>query len=337
MSSTTTGHTAASSEAASSTATSGKVVTLAELSAAETGAVVARLPGAVVLAHGPDAAPFLHGQVANDVTGLPVGGVNQSLSLNHKGHAVAEGSVLRRAKDEVLLAIDDDGAAWVVESLKSHIIFDQVALEEQPDSAILTVQGVKAAEVLPEAPEPGAFKAVEVSGVPVVVLPRRRSAAGGFDLLVDAGSTQAVMAALEAAGALQVGAHVIDALRVRALVPTAGGEGGYGVLPQEAGLEGSLSYRKGCYLGQEIMARIEARGNLRRSLVRLELASQPGSVRQITREGRTVGVLGSSVLIESADGAAPVVEALAVLRNDLPDDAQLEVDGVAVCRLYNLP
>lgn len=316
-------------------AVTSELVPQAALSAAADGAVVATLPGTVVRAYGPDAAPFLHGQLANDVTGLSVGSVNQSLALNHKGHAMAQCSVLRRAKDEALLVVDDAGAPWLVDSLESHIIFDQVTLEQLPELRLLTLQGAAAAGLLPAAPPPGGFVEVEVAGAQVVAYQRRRSALGGFDLLVGQASVPAVLAALVAAGAVEVGVEVVDALRVRGMVPTAAGEGGDGVLPQEAGLESALSYRKGCYLGQEIMARIEARGNLRRSLARLELQGEVGAERQIRLEGRVVGRLGSVVMLENPAGGEPLTEALAVLRNDLPEGAQLQVGDAAVCRAYN--
>ncbi len=319
----------------SGTLAAGRVVTQAELAAAATGAVVALLPCTAVLAQGPDAAAFLHGQLANDVTGLPVGGVNQSLSLNHKGHAVAEGSVLRTGKNEVRLALEGEAADRVLAGLREHIIFDQVTLELEPRTARVTLQGASAAKLLPLVPGKGEFASGTLGGAGVLAFARRRSAPGGFDLLVDADDVPVVLAELEHRGALVVDAAVIDALRVRALVPTAAGEGGDGVLPQEAGLEGSLSYRKGCYLGQEIMARIEARGNVRRSLVRLRLAAPVPSGSAVLHGGRSVGRVGSVVSIEGPPGPAPVVEALAVLRSDLPEDAQLEADGVAVCRYGN--
>lgn len=322
-------------DSSSISAVAGRVVRLEDLAAAAAGAVVARLPVMVVLAHGPDAAPFLHGQLANDVSGLQVGAVNLSLSLNHRGHAMAEGAVLRQAKTEVLLALDGEAHDPVLDSLRSHVIFDQVELEAQPGRALLTVQGAGAGALMPQAPEEGTFVATKLAGASVLVYRRRRSGPGGYDLLVDAADLAAVEAALAGAGARLVGAEVIDALRVQALLPTAAGEGGDGVLPQEAGLEGSLSYRKGCYLGQEIMARIEARGNLRRSLARLQLESAAVTAREVKLDGRTVGLLGTVVAVEDPDGGAPLVEALAVLRNDLPPEAQLEAGSVAVCRRYN--
>lgn len=306
------------------------VVTHALLQEARTGAVLARLPAGVIRAAGPDAAAFVHGQLANDVTGLKVGGVNQSLSLNHRGHALAEASVLRTGKDELLVVVDDGRAQLVFEGLDSHIIFDQVELEWRPQLALLTLQGAGAAGLLPLTPDEGKYTTLELAGAPVTLYPRRRSEQGGFDLLVEADDVPGVVQQLAAAGAVEVSGGVIDALRVLGAVPTAAGEAGGGVLPQEAGLEGSLSYRKGCYLGQEIMARIEARGNLRRSLARLVLSGAPefqGDDRPITLEGRTVGRLGSTVQLEGMAGAPSTFMALAVLRNDLPADAQLQVGG----------
>ncbi len=143
--------------------------------------------------------------------------------------------------------------------------------------------------------------------------------------LADEGSDEladALVAVLLAAGAVEVGVEQLDAARVVAGVPSAGGEGGDGVLPQEAGLTSLISYRKGCYLGQEIMARIEARGTMRRGLRRLSLAQQPDGDRDIKADGRLVGKLGTAVRDEAGTWTA-----LAVLRLDLTADTVLEVAG----------
>ena len=151
-----------------------------------------------------------------------------------------------------------------------------------------------------------------------------------------------------AAGALEVTAAAIDAARVAAGVTTAGRDGGAGVLPQEADLTDALSYRKGCYLGQEVMARIEARGSLKRGLATLEFVPLPGDevdggadqpavteaggaesaplraapLRAIELNGRAVGVLGTTALMP--DGR---VRALAVVRQDLEDGTVVTAGG----------
>src|SRR5690606_32683179 len=168
-------------------------------------------------------------------------------------------------------------------------------------------------------------------GVQVVVYPRRRSGAGGFDIVLYAADQKvattarlasSVLGELAAAGALHVPNRAIDAARVAAGVSTAGGEGGEGVLPQEAGLTSALSYRKGCYLGQEVMARIEARGNLKRGLVTVEVRGDGAATwvartpeeRVIELDGRSVGRLGTTAVMP--DGR---VVALAVMRRDLDE------------------
>lgn len=333
-----------------------KPVPLAHLRVAGEGAVAAKINTVVIGAAGPDAAAFLHGQLANDVTGLPVGGVNVSLHLNHKGHAVADGTVVRRDKNDLLYVVEDpvrghdarpgvqvlghaeppqpvaqSPAEWVFESLSSHIIFDDVELSRL-DLAVITLQGMGAAAFLTEVPEPGKIVAQPVSGFSALAYARSRCEYGGFDLLVTAADSAAVLAGLIAAGAVEVDQATLNALRVIGGIPTAAGEGGEGVLPQEAELEFALSYRKGCYLGQEIMARIEARGNLRRSLRRLELSAvpTPGSARELLQGNRTVGLLGTVAAIPANDGASagPSVQALAVARSDLPVGAKLLVGDV---------
>lgn len=276
---------------------------------------------------GPDSAPFLHGQVANDVSGLPSGGASHTLLLNHKGHAMAEATALRRGVGELLLVVDDGRGAWAMETLERHIIFDEVELGRAESLLILTLQGPSAAGLLPTPVQEQRFRTFELHGANVTAYPRRRSDAGGYDLLVAADELEPLLAGLLAAGAVAVGEDALDAVRVQGLIASAAFEGGDGVLPQEAGLESALSYRKGCYLGQEIMARIEARGNLRRGLQRLSLAAVPNvsepKLRTITADGRRVGLLGTVAHLGGE------VRALAVLRNDLDSSAELEVAGVA--------
>ena len=320
-------------------------LTAAALAAAIDGPpFVARLPGSAVLAlTGSDARGFLHGQLANDVNGLAEGRVGRSLLLNHKGHALAETAVARTA-DRLLCVVDDTKLAWVKDTLERHIVFDDVKLAELP-AAVVTLQGARAAEALEAAglptPQGDTLELLDERwGEASLVYRTRRSKAGGFDvvLLADEGAAElanAALAALAAAGAIEVGAEQLDAARVAAGVPSAGGEGGDGVLPQEACLTELLSYRKGCYLGQEIMARIEARGTLRRGLALLELEGLPtasgegdADARKITLDGRSVGLLGTTARLP--DGT---VRALGVLRSDLPEDARLSVGGVAGRRL----
>lgn len=303
--------------------------------------MVGVIAGATVMAvTGPDAAAFLHGQLANDVSGLLVGAARRSLYLNHKGHALAEVMVLRRGRAAFELVEEGGAVEWVRAELERHVVFDDVILGRPDEAALVTVQGEGAARPVTGVlgAEPGSDGGVTTLEVPglgsVSAWARRRSVAGGFDLLAASGAERALLDALIAAGAAPASAGEIDLMRVRAGIALAPHDAGEGVLPQEAGLEEALSYRKGCYLGQEIMARVEARGNLRRVLVRVRLAADPrtpgdrdGEWRELRSGGRVVGRLGTVA------AAAGGWEALAVVRRDLAADAAIEAPGGVTVRV----
>lgn len=290
----------------------------------------------VMTVTGDDAPAFLQGQLANDVTGMADSAALRSLYLNHKGHAIAEVMVLRRGRKEFDLVEEGGAAAWVKAELLRHVIFDQVQVGDPRPAALVSVQGEGAPAVLEAAfglaaPAPFAMAiGTTPAGEKLAAWARKRSEVGGYDLLVEGAPDAAatLLQALEAAGARHVGPAGLDLLRVRALAALAPQDAGEGVLPQEAGLEEALSYRKGCYLGQEIMARIEARGKLRRGLVRLRFDADPRVVqvagagqRELRSQGRVVGLLGT--VVDAGDG----FEALAVLRRDLPEGERVVAAG----------
>ncbi|MFO7545031.1 MAG: hypothetical protein R6W77_06005 [Trueperaceae bacterium] len=311
----------------------------AELGAAfASGSAVAGplLASGALVATGPDAASFLQGQLANQVQALTPGRVARSLLLNHKGHAMADAMVLRDDAGRFRLVVDDGGLAVALRTLRDHLVFDQVELSAMAETHLVTLQGDAAEHVLRTAtanlaPADDAHVAAQVAQAEVTVWRRRRAPSGGFDLLVPTGALVAVLNALRGGGAELVGEDALDAAKVAGRLASAGGEAGEGVLPQEAGLEDALSYRKGCYLGQEIMARIEARGNLRRALASVVLDGPPDpgtGAPEIRYGGKVVGRLGT--VARMPDGSH---RALAVLRTDLPSGAELEAGGRAARRV----
>ena len=272
---------------------------------------------------GADRLDFVHGQLSNDVKRLENNQANTSLLLNHKGHALAHLRVLRRA-DDLLLVVEGNAGEFVRQQLETHIIFDQVELEPLTLTT-LTLQGEAAAQLVEEVvgvvPEPNTFLPFGDGGV---VVPVKRSVSGGYDLHIPVEDAAALFDTLKEAGAVPAGEEALGTARVLAGIPAVETEAGEGVLPQEAGLEYAVSYTKGCYLGQEIMARIEARGNLRRSLQGLLMADTPKTdERDIFADGKKVGRLGTV-----AHHPELGVIGLAVLRKDL-DGVGLEVAGVS--------
>lgn len=285
---------------------------------------------------GADRVDFLQGQVSCDVRRLEPGGTVEGLLLNHKGHALAQLRVVRRS-DDLYVAVDAGAGSLVAAEFERHIVFDAVEVEDLGDALVgWSLQGHPAAvgEVLAAVdaapPQPGTSASVPFDDASLLVVPTRRSGAGGVDVHMLTRHGAGVIERWANAGAVVAGPEIADLLRVCAGIPHAAHEGGEGVLPQEAGLEPLVSYRKGCYLGQEIMARIEARGTLRRDLAALALDAEPAG-RQVTLDERDVGRLGTVVRHPQLGWRA-----LAVVRKDLPDDAELDAGGVSA-RIVPLP
>jgi len=306
-------------------------------SALSSGAITVVLPQVGALrVSGPDGAAFLNGQLANDVAHLESGGSLRSAYLNVRGHALAEMRVQRRESD-LHLAVEDGGAHEVAKRLLAHKVFDQVELTDLSGTlSTLTVQGPRATEVVESALgiEPlhdGHFATVPFGEAEVLALRNRRSVAGGVDVHLLSRQLAELIGALHAAGAVEGDEESIEASRIEAGLPRAALDAGPGVLPQEAGLTAAISTRKGCYLGQEVMARIEARAQLRRSLKRLRLDRTPPDLmpgQAVMHGDKAVGRLGSVALHPELGTLA-----LAVLRNDVSDGAILRVGPVAAAIL----
>jgi folate-binding protein YgfZ len=287
---------------------------------------------------GADRVPFVHGLVSHDVAGLAEGAAVDALLLDHRGRPQA-GLTVHRRRDDLFIAVDDGAGAAVQRILDDHVIFDQVVVADlgaRLATVTLCAADVAVAAAVLEAAWPGGggeladalaatapLEAVApVAGVTTphgraLLWPRRFGAGWAVDVHLLAEDLAVAWPAWTAAGARPVGERAWTAGRVAHGFATAHAEGRLG-LPQETGLEARISYRKGCYLGQEIMARIEARGRLRRRLRGVRLGGPPpalGAARGWRIEdaaGRAVGELGSAAPAPDGDGWW----GLAVVRDD---------------------
>jgi tRNA-modifying protein YgfZ len=298
-----------------------------EFAALESAIVVPLLGHTALRVTGTDRLDFVHGQLSNEVKKLQPNTFSENLLLNHRGHALAQMRVFRRDED-LFLAVEGNAGELVEREFKAHIIFDQVELQNLSSTITsLTVQGketTKVLESLATSPTGNTFIQVPFASAKILIHPAKRTVPGGFDLHVLTKDAETLLQHLLESGATLAGETALEMSRVEAEIPYAETEAGEGVLPQEAGLEHCISYTKGCYLGQEIMARIEARGNLRRSLKKVRLETLPTvEDRDIRSSNKVVGRLGKVV-----EHPTLGVIGLAVLRNDLPGDTVLYVGNV---------
>jgi folate-binding protein YgfZ len=288
----------------------------AELEALRHGAGLIRHDGGLLELRGADRAEFLHNQCTSHVKGLAQGGWLQTLFLNNRGQIEFLASVFHRSES---LWLATDRPAELHRRFLRYIIFDQVELAELPGYARLELIGPRAAEILP-APQEGNF--AEWEGV---LLARH---AHGLELIAPLGELQALCERVLAAGGVEVGRGAYDLWRVERGV--AGENEALGELPQEVGLGERVSYKKGCYLGQEIMARLEARGNTRYRLMALRGEGLEPKA-EVRRAGKAVGRVGT-VAVSPQEGPL----ALALLRKEVQAGEELWV-GEASVRALELP
>jgi folate-binding protein YgfZ len=281
-----------------------------------------RLPSSALRLTGPDRLDFVQGQMTAHLKAAPTPGMVPACFLNVRGQIEQFARVYRR-EDDVYLHLDDlsgrgEQAALLAARLKKYIIFDQV--EVQDVSAVLSslhlwpeplageLDGWNAAGPDVQTFEPGGAD----SGLGVLLVGRvNRSGQAGLDVHYLKKHEAALLDALKLQEAPQA---ELEAARIKAALSDVVRDGWQGSLPQEVGQDASVSYRKGCYVGQEIMARLEARGNARHALTLLSGHDLPAHS-EIRHGERLVGQTG--------DSTGEV--ALAKLRKDLPEGAVLRV------------
>lgn len=230
-------------------------------------AVFAWQPAAWLQVTGADAGTFLQGQFTNELRGIAPGQAVYGLWLTIKGKVLADSFVVRGAGENEYWVGSYFSAATVLrERLEAFVIADDVVIEDRTsDWRGLSIVGAGAAEWLARAPA----ESVAFSG--------RRSRGGSVEWLVPATAWDEARARV--AALLEVDAATLERLRIEEGVPAVPRDIGQADLPNEAGLETeAISYTKGCYLGQEVMARLKSMGQVRRRLVRVEGDAVAGTV-----------------------------------------------------------
>ncbi|MEQ2005420.1 MAG: aminomethyl transferase family protein [Limisphaerales bacterium] len=258
---------------------------------------------------GADRVKFLHGQVTNDVQRLPTGEGCYAALVNAKGRMHSDLNVYR-LDDELLLDFEPGYSAAVAQRLEKYVITEDVQLlDAAPHYGLFGVQGPRAAEAvaqlgLPwELPvKPLSFSARQDPTLGQLYLMRRASS--GFDLFIPTAALGAVfdklVAAAKSLGGRVCGWDALETARIEAGIPRFGQDMDETNLPPEAGIESrAISYSKGCYIGQEVIARIRTYGQVAKTLrgLRLpaDLASLPVRGDKLLADGKEVGHLTSVV------------------------------------------
>ncbi len=278
----------------------------------------------VIAVSGPDGAEYLQGQLTNDVEALGVGEGQYAALLDRKGHMQTDLRVLRVAAEEILLDMEPPTKDAALRHLTMYSIGRAVAVADATgERVLLSLIGPRAAEVAATPPLPEfANESATVAGVEVLAVGTR----DGIDLFLPAAERARVAAALVEAGAVEVSAEAVEIVRVEAGVPRFGAEMDAGTMPAEAAIvDEAVSFTKGCYIGQETVARLHYKGKPNRHLrgLRLSAAATPGAPLRLGE--KEVGTLGGAVV---SPALGPI--GLAIVRREAEPGAELTVgeDGV---------
>ena len=224
-------------------------------------------PGALLRVRGDDAFGFLQGQFTNELQ-QPPGSATYGLWLNQKGRILADSQVLRVSENEFLVTSVASTAATIRSRLEEYIVADDVTLtDETATTHGLLLGGPGNSEAIKHllGAVPAAGRWVQRGEILAFV--GRRLPGESFEIIGSEKVLAEVRQQWLTQGAVAAGACEMEFARITAGIPAVPVDLGPGDLPNEGGLEdAALSYTKGCYLGQEVMARLKNLGQVRRRL-----------------------------------------------------------------------
>jgi aminomethyltransferase len=253
---------------------------------------------------GPDRVSFLHGMVTQDVKGLEVGRTAYTALLTAKGAMVADARLLHRPED-LWLDLEPGRGPAVKEFLERYLVSEDAEIIDASGGLVIlglrgpSSPGVLAAVGLP-VPSAGRGEAFQLGGTGGWAVAAPDWAPQGVDLFFPSASGEQLAQVLLERGATNglrlAGQEAAEWLRVEAGIPRYGVDMDEKTLPLEAGLSSALHYQKGCYIGQEVVARQTFRGHVNKKLTGLRLGdSSPAPKTELRVQERKVGYLTSVV------------------------------------------
>lgn len=275
---------------------SGDGGTSAAFDALQSGVSIADLDDrALLVVTGEDRASFLQGMLSNEVASVAPGAGNRALLLTEQGRVVADLRVYV-LDDAIWLDAPASARDDVRAALERFIVADDVEIEPGPAIG-LAVRGPGAVDAVSNALGEelaslpvGAHRAVEDGRVARV----DDLAVTAVHVWTDAAARTRLREALVAAGGVEATEDAVEAQRVVGRVGRLGAEFGLDTLaPEVPSLEDAISYRKGCYLGQEVVERVASRGKVNWKVVGLRVSAPVATGAEVRGEAGSVGKITS--------------------------------------------
>lgn len=279
---------------------------------------------------GPDAASWLHSQTTNDVEALEPGQGHHNALLDRQGRLQAH-FTLHRWEGEYWMLVERAQATHLLEQLDSHLFIEEVQIEETggeidqiviqgPETlpflaSLLDTPEASGSELLPH--DAHAVHPVEIFGYEVLAFSASPAGEDGFVFILEKGQGQRLLAELLGARdqftPRTIGLEAREVLRIEAGIPRFEVDmDTRNVIPETTLERDCISYEKGCYLGQEVVARLKAYGSVKRALAGLVFAEEGPPVglaargdaamkREIVSKGKTIGTITSSCFSPTLD------------------------------------
>ena len=248
---------------------------------------------------GADALDLLNRLSTNNLDDIAIGDLQGTVLTTNKGRIIDLLYVLRQ-DDHLLVFTGPETRQRVAEWIDFYTFIEDVVVEDvTEETAMLSVVGRAAASTLPQLADMPLYSSapLTIHGVDVVALRTDFAGVDGYDLIAPVEQAAALWDALTAMGAAPVGSQALELVRISNGIAGYSSELGEDYNPIEAGLMDFISFNKGCYIGQEVVARLNTYDKVQKHLVKLSWdgGDAPELPADLLHDGRKVGTLTSAV------------------------------------------
>lgn len=259
---------------------------------------------------GPDALTFLQSLASQDLDGMTIGESRPSLLLEPQGKLVADFTISRVEDQTYWLRCEPDVAPLLTAGLARFKIRVKVdIIDRSAELEAIALRGPAATSVVRPLPDG------------VVRIDTSRGQFAGVDLI----GRPSALDAIDLDGVAVADPDALEAARIEARQPRQPADIDERTIAQEAFLdESAVSFTKGCFVGQELVCRIDSRGHVNRTLRRIRFVASVPVGSEVEYQGKTVGTVTSSAV---SPRSGPI--ALGTLRRECPDGADVSAAGVA--------
>jgi folate-binding protein YgfZ len=304
------------------------------LDAVNSGCGLIRWSGATVVEHsGPDALDLLNRLTTKELLSVGIGSSRRTALTSDRGRVVDVFLVAHRGENDLLLISDSLNSERLISAIDYYTIIEDAELKDCSESnSRISLIGPTSREVVESALEivieSDAVITFELGAESIFVVSDTSRGTEWIDVVCEKGSVENISGVLIAAGAIEIDQANFDHFRIDRAIPGSDREYGEHANPIEAGLLHLIDWEKGCYVGQEVIARLDAYDKVQRNVKVLRSASPITEGAKLVSGTKPAGIVTSSSALETQNGE---YLSLALVRKAFFEpETELDVEGVTV-------